>query len=389
MIVNKVLVLSVTAGDGHMRAAAAIKQEVLQRNPHAAVIVLDTFRYASPFIEKVVLGTYMEIIKMSPVIYGYLYRQAEKEKPISGFAKNEFNRIINRLAAPKLISFIEQMQPQAIVCTHPFPLGILTHLRDMGKCEVPIIAAITDFTVHPFWLFDDVDCYLVAAESLVQAFADHGIKLSIIKATGIPIDPCFAVPKDRDLLRRQWNLNPKLPAILIMGGGLGMGPLGEVVKELSSAGLPCQLVVVCGRNEQLRNKLLKMLPGLPDRVEVLGYVTNIQDLMAVCDLMVGKAGGLTSSEAMASGLPMFITDPIPGQEERNAEFLESVGAARLVRGQKDLLQQVKYYLNQPSLQKSMTEAARAIGRPKSAAAAVDVIEELIEKNIGESLRSIN
>ncbi|PHJ38929.1 hypothetical protein P378_06360 [Desulforamulus profundi] len=230
---------------------------------------------------------------------------------------------------------------------------------------------------------------MVAAESLVKAFADHGIKLSKIKATGIPIDPSFAVPKDRDLLRRQWNLNPKLPAILIMGGGLGMGPLGEVVKELASAGLPCQLVVVCGRNEQLRNKLLKMLPGLPGRVEVLGYVTNIQDLMAVCDLMVGKAGGLTSSEAMASGLPMFITDPIPGQEERNAEFLESVGAARLVRGQKDLLQQVKYYLNQPSLQKSMTEAARAIGRPKSAAAAVDVIEELIEKNTGESLRSIN
>ncbi|SHF23256.1 MGDG synthase family glycosyltransferase [Desulforamulus putei] len=388
MILKKVLVLSVSAGDGHMRAAAAIKEEILQRNPDAEVIILDTFRYASPLIEKVVLGTYMEIIKMSPVIYGYLYRQAEKEKPFSGFAKQEFNRILNRLAAPKLISFIEQMQPQAIVCTHPFPLGILTHLRAKGKCPMPMIAAITDFTVHPFWLFHDVDCYLVAAEPLVKSFVDHGIEAVRIKATGIPIDPRFAVPKDRHLLRQQWNLASELPAILIMGGGLGMGPLGEVVKELASAGLPCQLVVVCGRNEALRTKLLKMLPGLPGRVKVWGYIHNIHDLMAACDLMVGKAGGLTSSEAMASGLPMFITDPIPGQEERNAEFLEGMGAARLVRGYKDLIQQVKNYLNNPSLQKSMTEAARAIGRPKSAAAAVSAIEELVKKN-SQSLHSIN
>ncbi|MCL5290831.1 MAG: MGDG synthase family glycosyltransferase [Bacillota bacterium] len=389
MMINKVLVLSVSAGDGHMRAAAAIKQEILRRNPQAAVIILDTFRYASPLIEKVVLGTYMEIIKMSPVIYGYLYRQAEKEKPISGFAKQEFNRIINRLAAPKLISLIEQMQPQAIVCTHPFPLGILTHLRAGGKCDVPIVAAITDFTVHPFWLFDDVDCYLVAADALVKAFGNHGIAPGKIRATGIPIDPGFAVPKDRVVLRKQWNLDPKLPAILIMGGGLGMGPLGEVVKELASAALPCQMAVVCGRNKALRIKLLKMLPDLPGRIQVLGYVNNIQDLMAACDLMVGKAGGLTSSEAMASGLPMFITDPIPGQEERNAEFLETMGAARLVRGQKDLIQQVKNYLQKPSLQKLMTEAARSIGRPRSAAAAVTVLEELIEKYTTCSRRSMS
>ncbi|ABO50484.1 Monogalactosyldiacylglycerol synthase [Desulforamulus reducens MI-1] len=375
-MLNKILVLSVSAGEGHMRAAAAVKEEIIRRNSKAEVIILDTFRYASPLIEKVVLGTYMEIIKMSPIIYGYLYRQAEKEKPFSGFAKNEFNRIMNRLAAPKLVTFIDQMQPQAIMCTHPFPLGILTHLKSVGKCKVPIIAAITDFTVHPFWLFNDVDYYLVAVDPLVKSFAEHGIQYNKIKATGIPIDPKFAIPKNKSVLRYRWNLEPDLPAVLIMGGGLGMGPLGDIVKELASSGLPCQMVVVCGRNEQLRNKLIKLQPTLSRKVEVLGYINNIEDLMATCDLMIGKAGGLTSAEAMATGLPMFITDPIPGQEERNAEFLESMGAARLVRGQKDLVHRVKEFLSNVAIQKSMADAAKQIGRPRSAEAAVTVMEEL-------------
>lgn len=380
MELNKVLVLSVSAGEGHMRAAAAIKQEILKRNPVAEVVILDTFRYASPFIEKIVLGTYMEIIKMSPVIYGYLYRQAEKEKPISGFAKNEFNRILNRLAAPRLTSYIEQLQPQAIVCTHPFPLGILSHLRKKGKCRIPILAAITDFTVHSFWLFDDVDCYLVAADSLVNEFSNHGIQADKIKATGIPIDPSFGQEKDPLLLRKKWGLNSELPTILIMGGGLGMGPLEEVVKDLASSSLPCQMVVVCGRNDTLRNKLIRLKPDLKCNVEILGYINNIPDLMAACSVMVGKAGGLTSAEAMASGLPMFITDPIPGQEERNAEFLEIMGAAKLVKGSADLIIQVKQFLGNPQLQETMRTAAFKVGKPKSAAAAVDAIEELVERN---------
>nr|WP_238457675.1 glycosyltransferase [Desulforamulus ferrireducens] len=365
-----------------MRAAAAIKQEIVQRNANAVVTILDTFRYASPLIEKIVLGAYMEIIKMTPLIYGYLYRQAEKEKPLSGFAKQEFNRIINKLAAPKLISFIEEMAPQVIVCTHPFPLGILADLRRQGKCDVPIVAAITDFTVHPFWLFEDVDCYLVAADSLVQAFADYGIDRQRIAATGIPIDPAFNLPHNRSALRQQWQMDPELPAILVMGGGLGMGPLADVVKELAAARLPCQLMVVCGRNEQLRNKLSKA--NLPATVHVLGYLQNIHELMAACDVMVGKAGGLTSSEAMASGLPMFITAPIPGQEERNAEFLESAGAAKLVKDPKDLVTQIRKYLARPAWQAAMCEAARKIGRPMSAAMAVEIMENLVEQHTGRA-----
>ncbi len=381
MQLQRILLLSVSAGEGHMRAAAAIKEEIFRRNPGATIEILDTFRYASPLIEKVVLGTYMEIIKMSPVIYGYLYRQAEKEKPFSGFAKKEFNRIMSLLAAPKLESLMNQMQPQAIVCTHPFPLGILIHLRQQGKCPMPILGAITDFTVHPFWLFEEVDCYLVAAESLVKSFQEYGIAKEKIKATGIPIDPNFALPKERASLRNRWRLKPQHQAVLVMGGGLGMGPLEEVVKDLASSGLPCQIVVVCGRNEELRQKLLKVTPHLSGNVQVLGYVTEIQDLMAACDFMVGKAGGLTSSEAMASGLPMFITDPIPGQEERNVAFLEAAGAAKLVRNPEDLVYQVKKYLTDPVAQQVMKENARKIGRPRSAESVVNVIEELINHRL--------
>lgn len=379
MILERVLILSVTAGEGHMRAAAAIKGEIMHRNPQAQVEILDTFRYASPLMEKVILGTYMEIIKLSPVIYGFLYRQAEKEKPISGFAKHEFNRIMNRLAAPKLISLIDELQPQAIVCTHPFPLGILVELRRMGKCPSPIVGVITDFTVHPFWVFEHVDCYLVAAPKLIDAFNHLGISSEKVKATGIPIDRSFSILKEKALLKTQWKLDPNLPVVLVMGGGLGMGPLADVVKEVAFSQIKCQLVVVCGRNEPLRTKLLRMLPELPGKIHILGFVTNIQDLMGASDLMIGKAGGLTSSEAMASSLPMLIIDPIPGQEERNAEFLELAGAAKLIRGSREVVPALSQFFSNQDIRLKMTEAAHSIGRPNSAAIAVDHIKYLIRQ----------
>ncbi|BAF59445.1 MAG: glycosyltransferase [Pelotomaculum sp.] len=348
-----------------MRSAEALKKAAGILYPEAEVDILDTFRYASPFLEKVVVGTYMEILKMSPVVYGYLYRQAERGQPLSGRGKMEFNRILSILTAPRLENYINKFRPEAIICTHPFPLGVISFMKKRGAYRGPLHAVITDFTVHSFWIFPEVDRYFVGAEPLTKQCEEFGIGPERVSATGIPIDPAFNATYDKHELKKQLGLDPVMPVALIMGGGLGMGPLASAVKNLGKNISGLQLIVVAGTNKALQEKLLKMTPELALNVKIFGFVDNIHHLMAVADLMVGKAGGLTCAEALAMGLPLFIVDPLPGQEERNAEFITAAGAGIKVDGGK-LAETVRFYFENTDKLQEMTRAAAALGKPSAA-----------------------
>ncbi|MBO8137055.1 MAG: glycosyltransferase [Desulfotomaculum sp.] len=374
---NKILILTVSAGDGHTRAAQAVERQFKELYPNARVEIVDTFRYASPLVEKMVRGAYLEIIKISPMLYGYLYYRAEKDQPLSRAAKLEFNRITNKLTAPKLISLINSFQPQVVLCTHPFPLGILSTLKLEGKLDIPVMAAVTDFTVHPFWIYPGVDYYCIAAEELKPAFIKHGVSTEKVVVTGIPIDPEFNRIENKDQLKKKLKLKKDVPAILVMGGGLGMGPLEDVVKVLGRK--HCQLLVVCGRNNALKKKIEETAEEMQGSVYVYGFVRNIHEIMGASDLMVTKAGGLSCSEAVALGLPLFITKPIPGQEERNTEFLVSQGAAVAVKNHKQLLEKISTYLQEPVYIRNMSKAARKIGRANSAKNVVELMRQAVLK----------
>ncbi len=361
-----------------MRTAEALKKAAESMYPSAQITVLDTFHYASPFLEKVVIGTYMEILKNTPVIYGYLYRQAERGQPLSGRGKLEFNRILNIMAAPKLIEYINLNKPDAIVCTHPFPLGIINDLKKKGTFHGLAFAAITDFTIHSFWVFPEVDYYLVGSEELAAQCRGFGIGMERVRITGIPIDEGFNCIYDKIMIRKQLGLDPDIPTILIMGGGLGMGPLAEALRALGSNKNFCQLIVVTGENNVLREKLTKEAQKLTCNVKIFGFVDNIPQLMAASDIMVGKAGGLTCAEAMAMRLPLFIIDPLPGQEERNAEFMTSIGAGIMVE-EKDLSSVVYAHLSEPGKLEQMICAAAKWSRPNAARDAVLIIAEAIER----------
>ncbi len=373
----RVLILSVTAGDGHARAAKAIEKALLVQMPEAEVTILDTFKHTSPLLEKMVLGTYLEIIKISPMLYGYLYQKAEKRQPFSGIAKTEFNKILKKIAAPKLVSLIKSFNPQLIICTHPFPLGIVSSLKQAGGISASIIGVITDFTVHSYWLYPQVDYYCIASSELKPLFAEYGYQHAKVYPTGIPIDPVFRRVENKTKLRDKLKVAPHLPTILVCGGGNGIGPLEEVVKVLSEETKDCQLLVVCGRNKALKEKLDKISVQANGRVKVYGFINNIHELMGAADLMVSKAGGLTCSEAAAMGLPLFIVDPIPGQEERNTEFLVRRGAAVRIRNEKHLLAELDNCLRHPEIIIKMAEAVKRIGCPDSSHRIASLMEEII------------
>jgi len=386
IMLKRVLILSVSIGEGHMRAAMAIKEEILKRDPYTEVNILDTFRSTNPIWDKMVSNTYMEILKITPAFYGYLYRLAEKESILHGTAREEFNRVLNVVTAPRLNQLLNVYSPQVIICTHPFPIGVLNRLKERGEFTGLLVGILTDFTVHPFWVFPKVDLYSVAAEEIKMTFKDYNFNMDSVHACGIPINSCFLDSIDKSETKSKLSLKRKLKTILVMGGGLGMGPISDIVKVLGESSIPCQVVVVTGYNETLRAKLERIVPSFNNPVKVLGFADNVHELMSIADLMIGKAGGLTCAEALAKGLPIFIVDPIPGQEVRNAEFLCRAGAAVQAGNIKDLANKVEEYLNEPLRLQKMSVSASRLGKPLAAQSVVRTIESYVDSANLEAAR---
>lgn len=372
---RKILILSVSVGSGHMKAAGALEAALLRADPGCVVTVLDTFRHTSPFLEKIILGSYMEMLKRAPQLYGYLYGQSEKGRTLSGFAKDEFNRLLSRFSSARLLEYMACMEPGAVICTHPFPLGVLADLKKSGALNCLSAGVITDLTIHPYWVFPETDLYFVGADKLVGELAGYGISFENIHATGIPIDLSFSAEVDRKAVLESYGLDDRLATLLVMGGGLGMGHIKEWVRALGNLPQSCQVIVVAGKNAQLKEGIEKMASGLKNRVCALGYVNNVRQLMASADVMISKAGGLSCSEALACGLPLFLMDPLPGQEERNTSFLTDAGAAVAVSGVGKLTERLSACLEQPDRLREMSRAAARLGRPDAAIIAAGLINK--------------
>ena len=377
---NRFLIFYATAGNGHLRAAQAVQKQIEKSLPSAQVQMVDAFRYISPLLEKAVSGSYSKMIKISPSAYGYLYRQMENERLL------QINKFFNRFASKKIFSLINSFKPDVILSTYPFPLGVLSNLKQKCMINFPITATITDFEIHPYWIYDHVS-YCVATEETKFSFENHGYNNFDVHVTGIPIDPVFSEIEEKNVLKKKLSLNVKRPAVLVISGGLGVGPIEDIVRGLIRYNADYQVMVVCGRNQALKYKLQKIGMNVEsERLRIFGFVDNIHELMGAVDLITGKAGGLTCSEAMAIGRPLFIIKPVPGQEEHNARFLVKQGAAVSINNVERLLSEIYYHMKNRSVLENMSRAAKAIGKPNSAEEVLKVMLKLIEENCAKLSR---
>src|SRR5262249_51333873 len=192
---------------------------------------------------------------------------------------------------------------------------------------------VTDYDVHAMWLCRTVSRYYVAIPEALEYLAGVGVPREIIRVTGIPIDPLFAKTLARCAARVHLKLDPDASIVLIAAGGYGVGPVEQLVQDLLGLQKPWQLVAIAGKAERVRKRLDEIArsagslrSGNPRLVPV-GFTTEMDQYMAAADLLIGKAGGLTTSEALARHLPMVLVEPIPGQEERNADHLLEAGVA--------------------------------------------------------------
>jgi processive 1,2-diacylglycerol beta-glucosyltransferase len=221
-----------------------------------------------------------------------------------------------------------------------------------------------------------VNLYCVAAQETKVRLVARGVAAESVVVTGIPIAAKFARPVSAGTVRKRLGLRDDVPILLVLSGGFGMGPVSQILQELNQLSRAVQVVVVCGRNEKLRRQLAVLNCRHP--THVLGFVTNMHELMAVSDLVLTKPGGLTTSEALATGRPLLVLNPIPGQEAANSDFLLEHGAAAKVNCMEDLPFRLEKLLGSAKLA-GMAKAAKALGQPK---AALHVCQEVIRRAAG-------
>lgn len=350
-----VLILTAPFGSGHTMAAEALAQGFTQTGSHIRVEVVDAAAHSK------VLGltarSYLRLLKMAPALYRTLYQTAAKE------TGRTTQLLVRQLLAP-MRRVLAQYQPRLIVCTHPFPAAALAHLRVRGLCNVPVCSVVTDFEAHPLWVQPGVDRYFVAADTTAESLRRSGAAGIQIAVTGIPIRTGFAgAPRSTNGRRA-----------LVLGGSLGMGPMGEVTNLLAQAGL--DVTVVCGSNAVLQAHLAATASA---NVQVLGYTNQMPALMRQADVLVTKPGGLTCAEAMAVGLPMVLTGAVPGHEEENAAALVATGAARMAQTPADVAGAVKALLTDPTAHAAAQQACLQVGRADAAVAVAMELQVLLQR----------
>ncbi|EGW40587.1 monogalactosyldiacylglycerol (MGDG) synthase family protein [Desulfosporosinus sp. OT] len=328
----RVLVFSAAFGNGHFRAAEAVIEGILSKEPHATIIHLDFGDFLSKRFNTMAKNVYIEMIKHTPKLWGKFYYRTAKLQP-----ESKIQRFLSQLGRSDFLKYIQEFEPDLIVCTYPTVSSILAQLRREQILNVPVITVITDYTVHSHWVHSGVDCYMVACEEVKNSLVSWGIKAQRIQVTGIPVSPKFERELDRRHIFSKLALNPELPTYLVMGGAYGcLESTKKICNIITESQVPVQTIIVCGRNKKLYHSLEELIERSSKPMVRLGFVHNVEELMAVSDLIVTKAGGLTVSEALTKRLPLIIYNPIPGQEEENANFVQRIGAG-YVAGTEDEL----------------------------------------------------
>ncbi len=370
-----ILFLSASVGEGHTAAACAVRTAVGERMPDVTCEVVDSYRYASEVFHKVASNGYIGMVKMLPQLYKYLYDQAERATKVSAFKS-----WLHHYTAVNLRHYVSMLKPDVVVCTHAFPCGVMAEYKREYADAPPVMGIVTDFVVHPFWIHRNIDAYAVATPAMKQALIARGVGSENITVTGIPIDRHFALREHKAVARRAIGVDTRRTTLLLMGGGLGIGPLEKALERIDRLDHDVQTVVIVGKNPRLEQRLADAALRMRKPVKVAGFVPNVYEYMRAADVLVSKTGGLTSSEALAAGLPIVMLKPLPGQEERNARYLQESGVGVRVQTSRDLIGVLDELLSRPAALERMSSNAQRLAKPNAANAVAQILARLVSQH---------
>lgn len=356
----RVLALTVSAGKGHNKAAESVKNYFNKNFNDVEMEIVDVLKYINPVIDKIVVGSYLKSLKRTPVIYAKLYEFAESEDAISSFSG-----LVNDVLSLKLKTLVSEYNPDVILCTHPFPIEMLSILKKKGKISKPVAAILTDYAPHSFWLYSHVEAYIIPHEDFIHDIVEKGIPEDTVYPYGIPVSEEFLKKIDRDRAREELGIDRDKLTLLLMGGGLGIGNIKSIFEELVYSNMDVQIIAVTGSNLKLKNRLKDIASRSSKTNLIYDYTDNVSTLMSASDLLITKPGGLTITEALVKSIPIIITSPIPGQEEKNSNYLLNNGIAARIKGSDSIVSIIKQLVNSPTRLNNMRTAAMEKAKPNA------------------------
>ena len=373
----KILIFYASYGGGHLNAAKSVNDYLKNNYQAIDVELIDCMKYVNKTIEKVTTKAYTEMAKKIPWAWGRIYSDSQKG-PFAHITSRS-----NKIMAIRLLKLLREKQPDLIISTHPFGSQMCSYLKRKGKISAKIATIMTDFAPHDQWLVgsDFTDFYFVAHEQMKQYLISKGIDKQKIFATGIPLSNRFLKSYSKTQILADLNFSPKKKTILFFGGGefgLGKTKTIEIFEGFVKYCTDMQIISIAGKNEKMKMAFEKIVSHYlaENRVTVFEYTSQVPEFMSVSDLVVTKPGGLTTTESLASHLPMMIINPIPGQEEENAEFLEKNGIAIWIKKEDSVSEILENLFCHPDKLKNMKENTKKLAKLHSTKNICDILLNL-------------
>ena len=363
-----ILIFSVSIGNGHDQVAHTLRNEFIRQDNSSRVRIINTINYISPLLDKVILDSYLNILRFYPKAWGKIYETTNKLDPII-----DVNDIANRLTASKLRKTTINFNPDIIICTHSFPAAIVSSLKQKKRIGCPLVTVVTDFNIHSSYINDSTDHYVIPHEHLTYVMESFGVQKEKVLPFGIPIRNEFCEFHNREDILAKLGLEDK-KTILVMGGGLGLGGINNIVKSIDNYMEGIQIIAVAGRNNRLEAKLKDL--STKNKLVVYGFVNNMPELMELSDCIISKPGGVSVSEILSKEKPLVIFSPLPGQEHENVEFLLNSGAAVYTSDVRRIPALINQMFDSEIRMKCFKELAGLLKKPHSA---YDTIHFLTEK----------
>lgn len=372
----RVALFHASAGYGHTKVAEVIADGLVQAGvSEKEILVEDVLDETPVWFKSFYAGSYYYAVKHAPRIWGWAYELAD-QPAFYRILGQPLRRCTNRSIGQSLVEKVERERPNVIVSTHFMAPEILGAEKKAGRISSFLLTVVTDFYPHAFWVNPGTDHYWVMSDEGKAGLEKQGVSPEKITVGGIPVSPKFCLQGRKAEIRKREGLEEKRLTILITSGSFGLGPTEEILNALQEFGGRIQTMVVCGRNETLHQNLAKS--HYPFQIKLYSFVTNMDELMEACDLVVAKPGGSTTSETLAKGVPMAVLAPIPGQEAGNARLLKERNASFFLGQPGDIRTIVKGILDYPEV---LEEKRRSIGRLAKPHAVIDLARFIL--NVGE------
>lgn len=372
---KKILIVYATAGIGHKKAAMAVYDALLSvKGPHDVEIV-DILHYTNTFFKKSYPSVYLFMINKMIFIWGFFYYFFNFR--YVHMLTYPIRKFIHFMNGKRFAAYLTEYRPDILVSTHFMAPDICAYVKAQAGLDMEVINIVTDYRAHSFWVSGGVDHYVVGhAKTKKDLLRKWHIKPESVSVLGIPVEPKFSKKIEGKQAKAKLGLSVNNICVLLLSGGYGVGPIFNLLKLINNVSMPVSVIVVCGHNADLYKKVMGYKKDGRPNIINLGFVNNIDELMSAADIYVGKAGGISVTEALVKSLPVILVKPIPGQEERNARLIVREGGGILLNRVGDISKILEAVVSSDGTMSNLKNAILSIRRPN---ASVQIAELIMDK----------